>query len=1294
MPGLLQRFALSCLLGCGGAAAATAPLAAERLQLERLPVNGALTQNTVSDMLQDRSGLMWFATLGGVNVYDGYEFRALDSDPRNPDALSGMLVSELFEDRDGAIWIGGFLGWLDRFDPRTGKVTHLPRELFGPTGRAPVYGEVALWQASSGEMWIGTGTGLHRFDPDTGRLVLNADVQASRPPVDEVRQILPAGADRLWLGTGDGLYLLDLRSGTLERLAREVGNPRSLPGNLVTRLLQDAAGTLWVGTTEGLARRDADGGFTRFVHDPRDPQSLGGDWVMDILQDRQGRLWIASQVGGGLSRYLPEAGGPGRFEVHRNDANDPDSLSVSDVWSLFEDRSGLIWIGTAGLGLNRINPSARRFNTLRAIPFNSNSLRHSFVWDIQETDSGEIWFSTLAGLSSYQPASGRFEHFEPRPGDIQGNQVQAMHIDRAGRFWVGGVDGHLYRFDPAQGSFRTISFPGRGDDLFSSDRIWYIGEGPDGRIWLSVPSELVALDPESATVVERIPGTELMPLGIANAVRASVVDSDGALWFGGGGAGLIRYEQGKGITATLSNRRDDQASLSDNIVRSLHESPDGTLWVGTLNGLNRMNPEDRRAGRNRFQLYTRREGLPNDTVYGILPGGDGQLWLSTNRGLSRFDIAAGTFRNYDVRDGLAGDEMNGGAELLARDGTLYFGGVNGVSWFDTRAIPENGYVPQARISAVQVDGRAQGEGGMAPAALRLPHNENELRLTFAAMDFHQPSRNRFRWRLGEQAWVETDHNSVNLAQLTPGNYRFQVHGSNNDGVWSKVPATMDIVVDAPWWATRWAFAAYLVVALLVAVVSDLSLRRKLARERRFNEELASAKSLAEANQQLALRYAQYDNLTQLPNRATLLDALGRSMRSARAQGSEVALLLLNLDRFQRINDTIGHALGDNVLKVTAERLVAALGKDDVLARVGSDEFALITSPPDAVVLDDWLEDVVARIQAVVAQGHPQLDSALALTGAIGIAVFDGRIAGDDGPGDLIGNANIALHSAKRAGPGQVRRYQTGMMESARERLNIEGRMKRALENDEFLPFYQPLVEVRTRRLTGFEALVRWQPPGAPMIFPDRFIPVAEESDLIVDIGNLMIRQVCRQLALWQRWDIAVAVNVSMRQLRSGTLVRTIREALAATGVPAQCLKVEITESAMMENVEDTAEQLRAIKSLGVRIAIDDFGTGFSSLSHLKMLPVDEMKIDRSFVADLASNKHSQKIVASIIRLAHELQLAVVAEGVEEESALLHLRGLGCDFAQGYFFDRPRAVAQIEERGWLVQGPVGVAAAGG
>jgi diguanylate cyclase (GGDEF)-like protein len=895
--------------------------------------------------------------------------------------------------------------------------------------------------------------------------------------------------------------------------------------------------------------------------------------------------------------------------------------------------------------------------------------------------------ATLAGLDAYDPATAHFTLFVPSPGDVAANQLQSLLIDHSGRFWVGAVDGHLYRFDPGNGHFTAVRSPDRSDDIFSPDRIWYFGEGPDGRIWLSTLTELVSLDPQSAKVVERIPASDRLPLGYTGGVRTSLVDSDGVLWFGGGGAGLIRYGAAQGETKMLSHDPDDPHSLSDNSVRSLYESPDGTLWVGTQNGLDRMSAEDRRAARNRFTLYTRSEGLPNNTVYGILPDRDGHLWLSTNRGLSWLDTKTGKMRNFDSRDGLVGDEMNGGAELVASDGTFYFGGVNGVSWFKPGEIPRNTYVPQVRISNIEVAGKPINEGLVATREqLELANSENDISLTFAAMDFHQPEKNRFRYRLGGQSdtWIETDRNSVNFAKLAAGNYVFEVLGSNNDGTWSKAPARLEIHVRPPVWRTEQAYAIYALALAGLLLFYHRSQRAKLVREREFNESLTSAHSLAEANHQMALRYAQYDNLTQLPNRASLMDALGRYMRFARSQQREIALFLINLDRFQRINDTIGHNLGDRVLKVTAERLQAATDSDDLLARVGSDEFALIAIRPEELGEKEWLDAISARLVEAIAIPHPHHDPPLSMTASIGVAFYEGN---EESASDLLGFANIAMHAVKRAGGKQLQRYVPGMIESARERLSIEGRMQRALVAKEFLPFFQPLIDLRRRRLAGFEALIRWQPPGQGMIFPDQFIPVAEESGLIVDLGNLMIRESCRQLALWQRWDISIAVNVSMRQLRSGTLVDTIRDALAENAVPAGCLKLEITESAMMENVEDTAEQLREIKKLGVRLSIDDFGTGFSSLSHLKMLPVDEMKIDRSFVMDVATNKHSQKIVNSIVRLAHELQLLVVAEGVEEESAVAYLRSIDCDLAQGYLFDRPRPADQILERGWLEPGVI-------
>jgi ligand-binding sensor domain-containing protein len=381
------------------AAAIAAPGDELSLPVHRLPLAGALSQNSIPNMIQDRSGLMWFATWDSVNVYDGYSFRVLSADPRDPNALSGVQVSRLFEDRDGQIWIAGVMGWLDRLDPRTGKIRHFPRDLFGGADGLVGFVNVGFYQDSSGMLWIGTSQGLHRYDPGADKLEMHVDAINGRAPLANLRDIVPATHGKLWLAGQAGLYRFDPATRALESFRNDPHDPRSLPGNIISRLHLDPDGTLWIGTSLGLARWDGEGrGFTRFIHDPNNPHSLGGDPVTDILRDRQGRLWVACQSGGGLSLYRD-----GAFEVFHYDKNDPDSISQDDLWSLLEDRSGLIWIGTVGRGLDQINPSTQRFHTLRAIPFNKNSLSSGMILGMDEDASHRIWMTTLAGLESYQP---------------------------------------------------------------------------------------------------------------------------------------------------------------------------------------------------------------------------------------------------------------------------------------------------------------------------------------------------------------------------------------------------------------------------------------------------------------------------------------------------------------------------------------------------------------------------------------------------------------------------------------------------------------------------------------------------------------------------------------------------------------------------------------------------------------------------------------------------------------------------------------------------------------------------
>lgn len=1274
----LRALAIVCCIGLL-AVISTSVLAQpieERQVFHRLPVNDALSQNTITDILQDRRGLMWFATLGGLDVYDGYRFRTIPSDPREQDALSGVHVSRLYEDRAGNIWVAGFNGWLDRIEPGSGRIHHYSLELYGDP-QNPSSGATAFHETAAGNLLIGTATGLHRYDAARDVFVRNIDREDGSDGMGRIWHMIPAAEGRVWIGANSGLYRYDPESGARTRIHDGTGDAEGLPGAPVTRLLLDSQERLWAASgSHGLARLDP--GAAAFIHYRADdviPNTIGSDVSVDMMEDSHGRIWIANQSGG-LSRFVSDEQG---FEVYRHDPNNPATISSNDVWSLHEDRTGLIWIGTAGGGLNQINPSRNRFGTLRSIPFNDNSLRSGFVWDFAEDAAGDIWMATLAGLEHYSPGSDRFRHFAPDPDSVAANQMQSVAMDADGYIWAGAVDGSLFRFNPGDETFKEIFRDDGPANVFDSGRIWLLFPHGD-LMWVGGVTGLYAISIDSLEVTDALASDASIRMG-GNPIRSMTPAPDGGYWIGSAGAGLARYVPGEGVVQHFLAERGNPQSLSNNVVRALHMTDAGDLWVGTLNGLNFITRDDLAAGRNRFELYSVADGLPNNTVYGIEPDGFGYLWLSTNRGLSRFDPDAGVFDNFTVADGLPSNEFNGGAELQTRDGHLYLGGVAGITIVHAHDLPHNHAVPEVLITGVSVGGKPLAEFA---EVIRVPPDISDISIEFAVTDYHQPEKNAFEYRLlgASDEWRASDQRLISFDRLAPGDYLFEVRGSNNDGIWSDNVARVDIRVLPPFWRSTAAYIVYVGLLLAGLVLYHLIQRRRLARQERFNRTLRRAHSLAEANRQMALRYAQYDQLTQLPNRTSLLDTLGRHMRHAAAGNRRLGLLLINIDRFQRINDSFGHAVGDRVLKTIAERLQSLVAEGDSLARVGPDEFVWVTEMDSAENTDHWAAARAESINQVIGEPIDLQDPPIVMTASVGCGVYEG---GPESASDVLGFADIALHKAKELPDRSVLSYDPSMSRSVRQHITLEGRIKRALESGEFSAEYQPLVSVANGQLQACEALIRWFPPGGEPVFPDQFIPVAEQSGLIVDIGNWMIRHVCGQLAAWGEINppgLQIALNVSMRQLRSGTLVPTLRAALAEFGVAPSALKIEITESAMMENVDDAAEQLQEVSQLGIDISVDDFGTGFSSLSHLKLLPVSELKIDRSFVMDLMTSSDSRTIVKSIVRLAHEMNLRAVAEGVEDEQSLALLAQMGCDLAQGYHFARPLTAEALVADGWI------------
>lgn len=426
------------------------------------------------------------------------------------------------------------------------------------------------------------------------------------------------------------------------------------------------------------------------------------------------------------------------------------------------------------------------------------------------------------------------------------------------------------------------------------------------------------------------------------------------------------------------------------------------------------------------------------------------------------------------------------------------------------------------------------------------------------------------------------------------------------------------------------------------------------------------RAITERNQVRLHRLAYFDSLTGLPNRALFIERLREAMERAERDERLVALMLLDLDRFKAINDTFGHFIGDRLLGEVAARLATCVRGGDVVARLGGDEFTVLL--PDARHVQDAA--IVARkilqrfAEPVVIDGHE-----LHISLSIGISVYPFH----DDIADLFRDADTAMYHAKEQGGNRFEFGNAEIYRADAERLQLEGDLRYAVERNELRVYYQPQVDSESGRMIGAEALLRWQHPERGLVSPAQFIPIAEETGLILPIGEWVVRQVCHQLSTWRAaglLPVRIGINVSAKQLRHSGFVETVRDALMRAGIEPALIQLELTENILIENQPTTVAMLNELHAGGIALALDDFGTGYSSLNYLKRFPIDEVKIDRSFIGEVAQDPEDAAIVTAILAMTHSLGLRTVAEGVETQTQLDFIRARGCQVVQGYLTGKP------------------------
>ncbi|HUI90092.1 MAG TPA: two-component regulator propeller domain-containing protein [Anaerolineales bacterium] len=767
------------------------------VRFENISTEQGLSQATVNAILQDRQGFLWLGTEGGLNQYDGYSFTVFKHDPDDSASLSDNIVEALYEDENGSIWIGTSRG-LDELDPKTGTFLQCVQGLNGEDIHA-------IAQDASGTLWIGTGgNGLYAMELATHKLTQyehNSENSNSLSD-DFVDSIFVSRDGTVWIGTDAGFDQFDRQHGSFVH-SPQFSNGSPFTGNVaVYAIYEDHDGMLWIGTQQGLiAWNRHEAGYVIYRHEPNVAASLSDSSIRSIDEDSQGNLWIGTRSG--LDQFNENQGD---FIPYTHDPNDLHSLSSNSIRSILEDRSGVLWIGTSDGGLNKYARATQKFTLYTYHPGAANNLSDDNIWSIYEDQTKDLWLGTFfSGLNELDPRTGKvtiYQHNPAAPTSLSDNEVRAIWQGRNGVLWVGTERGGLDRFDSKTGTFLSYRHDALSPGSLSDDGVFAIFEDHLGQLWIGTASGgLNRFEQDSGTFIHYQHDAHDPTSLSDNQVRTIFEDHTGALWIGTFG-GLDLWQGPANHFTIYRHDPKDPSSLSNDMVLSILEDKNGIVWIGTFGG--GLERYDRNT--QSFAHYTQKNGLPDDTVYGILADTDGSLWLSTNRGLSRFDPTSGKFRNYDISDGLQGDQFNPGAYFENHSGEMFFGGTHGANAFFPQQVKDNPIPPPVVITAVNKFNQTIETNPDSNAAIQLTYRDSFISFEFAALDYNAPEKNQYAYRLQgvDQDWVLAGtRRYASYTNLPGGDYIFQVKASNNDNIWNENATFLHIHVMPPFWETWW-----------------------------------------------------------------------------------------------------------------------------------------------------------------------------------------------------------------------------------------------------------------------------------------------------------------------------------------------------------------------------------------------------------------------------------------------------------------------------------------------------------
>ena len=1022
------------------------------IRFEHLTVEDGLPHATVLSVLQDQQGFMWFATADGLSRYDGITFKNFQHERHNSNSLSNNNTFPLIESRDGLIWIGTDPGGLNVYDPVTGQFTIYRHDDDNPNS-LPDDSVWSLLEDSAGNIWVGTRNGLSRLDRESV-LFANYMPDAENPRAlasGVVYRIYEDRAGTIWVGGNGGLQRYKPETDDFTTFKHDPEDESSLTSNSVWAMLEDYRGNFWVGTRRtGLNLFDRETGQVteRFYHNAHDATTLSDDNVWNLFEDSKGNLWILTEFGG-LNRYDSISG---NFHAYENNPNDPSTLSHNDVFWMTEDRSGVLWVTSRYGSVNKLYDGLSQFGLYRGIPEDKNTLNSNEIYSILAEEDGTVWIGTIGGgLNRFDRNTGEMIVYMNDPDDPTSLSVDKVYYLLPGEddtLWVATYGGGLNHLDKRTGKFTVYTNTPETPYGLSIKYPTTLEDAGDGKLWVgTLGFGFLLFNPKTAEIEMLYePNPDDDTSLIEGTIYDIALDQHGHLWLATARGGLEKFDVNTGVFTHYLNDPDNENSVLSNTVHALYwDDENQIIWAATAGGLSGLNEVT-----GKWQNFTKGEdGLSSDTLTGVQPADNGTLWVSSTKGINRLTIADGTVASYFIEDGLQGDQFQIASSHLGPDGEIFFGGSNGLTYFYPDEFTKNQYFPpvvftEFFLNNIPVDAGSE----VLPVSIEktksitLTHEQNVFSFKFAALNYQLSEKNQFQYKLEgfDDEWSPAGiWNGARYTNLGSGDYVFKVRASNNDDVWNPVEAQIEIHILPAWWET---FLFRLLIGLLVLAAIFIFVRSRLETVRRRNHELEervgertkelqnAKQELSQTNNSLEMRLKEVnilqaklkkqavrDPLTGLYNRRYLGDLLEKEFPRALRQTTSFVFVLLDLDHFKNINDTYGHAGGDKALVALSGLLEKYTRAGDYAFRYGGEEFMVLMSDID---LDDAhyrAEELRRSVEELVIE-HEKIT--ISLTTSIGVASYPQH--GDDSEALLLA-VDDALYQAKHLGRNRVQVYQ-------------------------------------------------------------------------------------------------------------------------------------------------------------------------------------------------------------------------------------------------------------------------------